>query len=144
MTEKCPECGAKLEGREVCRDDFDQMLYWENEDPARWEVHHLMVLCYHLQHPNLYSAEGLIWARQLLADFVESGLSSEAVRGRDRSKVASSAREWPITARPGNQGAYEQPVVWTMTARDVVAGGAANYVENVRSWAASVWANIRP
>lgn len=144
MTERCPECGAQWKDEQTCRDDFDQMLYWESEDAARWAVHHLMVLCYHLQHPSLYSAEGLVAARQLLADFIESGLSPEAVRRRNRAKVASGARKWPITARPGNQGAYERPVVWTLTVGDVVAGGPTNYVGNVRLWAASVWASIRP
>ncbi|MEZ4538607.1 DUF5946 family protein [Promineifilum sp.] len=144
MLAKCSDCGASWVGGLTCRDHFHQMLYWENEDPARGEVHHLMVLCYHLQHPSLYSAEGLAGAQQLLADFVENGLGPEAVRGRDQPKVASGARRWSITARPDNRGAYERPIVWSMRARDVVAGGATNYVENVRSWAASVWASIRP
>jgi len=89
MTERCPECGVQWKDEQTCRDDFDQMLYWESEDAARWAVHHLMVLCYHLQHPSLYSAEGLVAARQLLADFIESGLSPEAVRrgrGSGRSR----------------------------------------------------------
>lgn len=144
MLANCPECGASWADGSTCSDHFHRMLYWESEDSTRWAVHHLMVLCYHLQHPSLYSAEGLAGARQLLADFVANGLSPEAARRRDRELVASNRREWSITARDGNRGAYERPVVWTMTAGDVVIGGATNYVENVRLWAASVWAGIRP
>lgn len=114
------------------------MLFWENEDPARGEVHHLMVLCYHLQHPSLYSAEGLAVGRQLLTDFVERGLSPEEVRRDNRERVDSGKRGWSITARPGNHGAYERSIVWTMTAGDVVAGGAEAYCENVRAWALAV------
>jgi hypothetical protein len=138
----CPECGALWIDRQTCRDDFHQMLYWENEDPARGEVHHLMVLCYHLQHPSFYSREGLAHARRLIADFVERGQSPEEARRHNREQVASGQRAWSVTARPGNQGAYERPIRWTMTAADVVAGGAEGYCENVRAWAKSVNNNL--
>jgi hypothetical protein len=118
------------------------MLYWENEDPARGNVHHLMVLCYHLQHPTLYSTEGLVVARRLLADFVERGLNPAEVRLKNRNSVDSGQRNWSITARPGNQGAYEKPIIWTMTAADVVAGGADAYMDNVRAWAEAVFRDL--
>jgi hypothetical protein len=138
----CPECGAAWTDGQTCQDFFHQFLFWENEDPARGEVHHLMVLCYHLQHPSLYSAEGLAHARGLLSDFVERGLSTEEVRRRQREAVASSNRQFSVTARSGNQGAYERPVTWTMTAADVAAGGAKRYCENVRAWSDSVFRAI--
>ena len=55
----CSECGETLADGRTCADDFHQLLFWENERPELGEVHHLLVLCYHLQHPSLYSAEGL-------------------------------------------------------------------------------------
>ena len=134
MSENCPECGAAWDSDRTCPDYFHQMLYWENEDPARGEVHHLMVLCYHLQHPSLYSAEGLAVGRELLADFVGRGLSPQEARSKSRERVASGNRSWSITAREGNRGAYERPIVWTMTAADVVAAGAHRYVEQVGAW----------
>jgi hypothetical protein len=118
------------------------MLFWENEDPARGEVHHLMVLCYHLQHPSLYSAEGLRHARGLLTDFVENGLSPEQARNRNRERVDSGKRDWSITARPGDLGAYDRPIQWTMTAADVVAGGVEGYCGNVRGWAKAVYESM--
>lgn len=134
----CPECGAALSNEAACQDHFYQMLYWEAEEPARGEVHHLMVLCYHLQHPGLYSPEGLIHAQGLLADFVVRGIAPAEVRQRDRGKVASDQRTWKITARPGAHGAYDRPIAWTMTAADVTAGGADHYCDNVRAWARSI------
>ncbi len=115
------------------------MLYWEAEVPARGEVHHLMVLCYHLQHPSLYSPDGLRHALGLLQDFVAHGKAPAEVRRRQRQQVASDQRAWKITARPGAHGAYDRRIAWTMTAADVIAGGADAYCDNVRLWAASIY-----
>ena len=138
MTQLCPECGARLPDGRTCADDFHQLLFWENERPELGEVHHLMVLCYHLQHPSLYSAEGLAHSRRLLAEFVAGGLSPAEARRRQRAAVDSGGRGWSITARPGNQGAYEQPPAWQLRVQDVVAGGPDHYPENVRRWAGAI------
>lgn len=137
-THYCSECGAALTGDRTCADDFHQLLFWENERPELGDVHHLMVLCYHLQHPSLYSAAGLHHARQLLAGFVADGLSPQAVRQRQRVAVASGNRAWSVTARPGDQGSYERPVAWSMTVGDVVSTGIDNYRPQIRNWANSV------
>ena len=139
----CPECQAQSEGSTTCQDDFHQMLFWEAEKPSLGIVHHLMVLCYHLQHPSLYSPEGLNNAKTLLIDFVAHGLAPQTVRKRNRDQVDSGKRQWTVTARPGAKGAYTYPVTWTMTARDVVAGGMEHYVENVRAWAKSMLASLQ-
>ena len=138
MATVCPECGAPLPDGRICADDFHQLLFWENERPELGAVHHLMVLCYHLQHPSLYSAEGLAHARRLLAEFVAGDLSPEEARRRQRAAVDSGGREWSITARAGNHGRYKHQPAWTMRAADVVAGGMDNYVANVRAWAGQV------
>lgn len=139
MSDHCPECGAAWADGRTCADDVHQLLFWENERPELGEVHHLMVLCYHLQHPSLYSAEGLAHARRLLADFVAGGLSPAEVRQRQRAAVDSGQRGWSITGRPGNHGAYERPPLWTMRAQDVVAVGIERYSDSVRRWAADVY-----
>lgn len=138
----CSECGAALSNATACQDHFHQMLYWEAEEPARGEVHHLMVLCYHLQHPSLYSPEGLRHALGLLEDFVVRGSAPAEVRRRQRNQVASDQRAWTITARPGAHGSYDRPIAWTMTAADVVAGGADRYIDNVRAWAQAMYAAL--
>lgn len=135
----CPECGAALAGTTTCQDHFHQMLYWETEVPARGEVHHLTVLCYHLQHPSLYSPDGSRHALGLLEDFVAQGKAPAEMRQRQRQQVASDQRAWKITARPGAHGAYDRPIAWTMTAAGVVAGGADAYCDSVRLWAASIY-----
>lgn len=141
--EICPECGAAWTAGRTCRDYFHQMLYWENEDPARGEVHHLMVLCYHLQHPSLYSAEGLATARELLADLVERGLTTQQIRHDNRERLSSGNRGWTMTARLGNHGRYRRPVAWTMAAADVVAAGPERYRERVREWAESIYKTLK-
>lgn len=138
MVSPCSECGAPLASGRTCADDFHQLLFWENERPALGEAHHLLVLCYHLQHPSLYSAEGLAHARQLLADFVAGGLSPEEARRRQRAAVASGNRHWSVTAREGNRGQYARRPDWSMTVGDVVAGSIDNYVANVRAWASHI------
>ncbi len=118
------------------------MLYWEFEHNLL-DVHHLLVLCYHLQHPSLYSPETVRRGMHMLAEFVEAGVTPQAMRQQIRTAVDSSNRSGTITARPGSAGSYAHPVTWTLTARDVVRGGAANYYANVRAWAASMLAALR-
>jgi hypothetical protein len=138
----CPSCGAAWSEGRTCQDDFYQMLYWENEDPELGVVHHLMVLCYYLQHPELYSPRGLEEGLGLLKTFL-SGKSAQEVRAANRARVDSGAREWKVTARPGSTGAYAHPVAWRTRAADVVAGGKDGYVEGVRAWAQSIYEDLR-
>lgn len=139
----CPSCGALHAGERRCADDFYQMLYWESEEPARGVVHHLTVLCYHLQHPELYSTEGLRHALELLEQFVGQGLSPEQVRRQARSRLDSGNRAWTVTAREDDHGAYDRPMHWSMTATDVVRAGPDAYVAAVRAWAEAVYSTIK-
>jgi hypothetical protein len=142
--ETCPECAAEWIDGQTCETDFHQMLFWEAENPDYGaEVHHLMVLCYHLQHPSLYSPEGLNEARRLLVEFVEHGASAAEVRRRNRARVDSSKRQWKIKATATSSGTYDRPVAWQMTAADVVAGGADRYCDSVRAWAQAINAALK-
>jgi hypothetical protein len=143
MDTQCLECGAALPEGVTCRDHFDQMLYWEAENSANWAVHHLMVLCYHLQHPSLYSPEMLNGGMGLLADFVERGITTEQVRKRDRDKVDSGKRTWKIKGTPESHGVYKHPITWTMTAADVTGAGEPNYCDSVRAWSQSMLEALR-
>ncbi len=134
--QRCDECSAVWSNEQTCQDHFHQMLYWETENPGYGaEVHHLMVLCYYLQHPSLYSPAGLNEARRLLAEFVEHSLSPAEARQLNRARVDSSRRNWKITGTAASHGSYAQAIAWKATAADVVAGGAENYCDNVRAWA---------
>lgn len=138
----CPECGALWPEGRTCEDDFHQMLFWEAEYPEVGVVHHLLVLCFHLQHPSRYSAEGLAGAKNLLTEFVANGTPPQEMRQRIRGEVASDKRKTHITARPDNRGAYAQPVRWTMTAADVARDEVQRYVENTRTWAQHVYDDL--
>jgi hypothetical protein len=133
----CPECGAVWTEERTCQDDFYQMLYWEAEFPAYGVVHHYMVLCYHLQHPSLYSPAMLDGAKQMLVDFL-AGTTPAEMREFLRDKVDSGKRDWKIRGTGDAHGAYPYPVHWTMTAHDVVLAGADYYVESVQVWAESM------
>jgi hypothetical protein len=119
------------------------MGYWEIEFPALQVVHHLMVLCYHLQHPSLYSPEGLNEAKRLLVDFLDRGVTTIEVRQRNRDRLDSGKRKFKIKGTPTSHGAYDQAVHWTMTAADVTAGGVDHYCDNVRAWARSVYEALK-
>jgi hypothetical protein len=119
------------------------MLFWEAEYPAYGVVHHLMVLCYHLQHPTLYSPEGLSTAKHLLVEFVERGVSPAEIRQRNRARLDSSQRKWKIKGTPASHAAYDPLVQWRTTAADVTAGGPDNYCDNVRAWARSVYEALK-
>jgi len=139
----CPECGALWQRGSTCEEAFHQLLFWENEDPTRGIVHHLMVLGYHLQHPSLYAPDGLEYSLQLLVDFVERGVSPQQVREQRGAAVDSRQRKWKIRARPGLHGSWRQPVRWSMTAQDVVKGGAEHYFESVQQWVRTILVDLR-
>lgn len=139
----CPQCGAPWEPDQTCQDHFHQMLFWEAENPGLGEVHHLMVLGYSLQHPSLYSSQGLENAMGLLVDFLEKGLEPNRVRVNIRAVVDKGKRSWTITARPDSQGVYAHPVHWPMTVDQVVAGGTQAYCQNVRDWVQSILETLK-
>jgi hypothetical protein len=134
---RCPECGADWSGGQTCTDHFHLMSAWELDNQL-YAVHHLMVLCFYLQHPSLYSPEGLRDAQQLLVKFLEDGLTPQQVRQRMGEAVSSGTRTYQITGTPESHGSYRHPVQWTMTAADVTAAGLENYDTSVRAWAESV------
>jgi hypothetical protein len=138
---KCPECGTIWQEGETCQDHFYQMLYWEAERPEIVIVHHYLVLCYHMQHPSLYSQETVDNGKVMLRNFL-NGVTTEQMRQRMASVVDSGARKFKITGTPDAHGAYVYPVHWTMTAADVVADGIDNYVENVNKWARTMYQDL--
>ncbi len=132
--QRCPECGAAWIDGKTCEDHFHQMLAWEFEHNIL-EVHHLTVLCYHLQHPSLYSSEGLAYGQRLLIDFVERGLTTGEVRRENGPHVDSGKRTFKIKGTPASHATYQRPITWRMTVLDIIGGGVENYRDNVRAWA---------
>ncbi len=144
MTTTCPECGAKHPSpNQTCNDDFNTLLAWETEDESRWAVHHLSVLSYHLQHPSIYSQEGLEGAIKLLTEFIETNITPEQVRRREKDRLNANRRRFKVTSDDGSRGTYKHPIVWPMTTADVVALGPQNYVQNVNTWAMSIYNTLK-
>jgi hypothetical protein len=141
-TQTCPECGAHWRDSRTCADHFHQLAAWELEY-LLYDVHHLMVLSYHLQHPSLYSPDGLRYAMDLLVEFLEEGMAPEVVRRRMAPTVDSGKRTFKIKGTPGSHGVYARPVTWTLTAGDVVAAGMDAFYPSVRAWAQSVVKALR-
>ncbi len=140
----CPECGADWSDGLTCEEAFHQMGAWELENPSVYgAAHHLMVLSYHLQHPHLYSPEGLAQAQRLLVDFLERSITPAQVRRRDHRAVDSGQRKFKIKGTPEAYGSYTHPIAWTMTARDVVSAGLDRYVDNIHQWARSILESLR-
>jgi hypothetical protein len=135
----CPECGTAWQDDLTCQEHFHQLLAWEAEYPDKtYAVHHLLVLCYHLQHPHLYSPQGLQGAKKLLAEFVDQGITPGEARRRQRAVVDSGNRAWKITGTPTFYGAYAHPIQWPMTVVDVTAAGVDAYLDTVKAWARSM------
>ncbi len=143
MSAICPECGATWQDGRTCTDCFHRMLAWEFTDQEAGSVHHLTVLCYHLQHPSLYSPEGLAYALKLLVEFVEHGQTPQAVRRQNRAAVSNARRGWTFKGSSQAHGAYARAPRWTVTAPDVVADGLTGYPARVRAWARSVAEALR-
>jgi hypothetical protein len=136
----CSECNAVWTDGLTCQDHFHQMGYWEFENPSVIpEVHHLMVLSYHLQHPSLYSPAGLSDAKQLLTDFLIAGITPPAMRKKLGPSMDSGTRNYKIKATAESFGVYAHPVHWTMTTPDVIAQGVDAYVNSVKAWAQSIY-----
>ena len=90
-TKQCPECKAQWIDDTTCTDHFHTMLAWEWEHQL-YDLHHLLVLCFHLQHPSLYSPETLRGAKTMLVEFLEDGISPQAMRQKISKTVDSGTR----------------------------------------------------
>lgn len=138
--DRCQVCGAVWTEDWTCETAFHQMLIWEFADEGgAGAVHHLSVLCYHIQHPQMYSPQGLRHAIDLLAAF-EAGATPEEVRAEAQ---AAGERTWRIKGSASTgYGSFRQPMTWKLTTPMMVIGGTEGYTERVRAWASSVLATL--
>jgi hypothetical protein len=139
---RCPECDADWADGHSCTDYFHLMYAWELDNQL-YDVHHLMVLCYQIQHPRLYSPAGLKWAKQLLAAFVEDSVTPQEMRKRISQAADSGTRTHRIKGTPESHGSFPRPIHWKMRACDVIRAGIDNYYASVRQWAAATLKSLR-
>ena len=134
MTERCPECGAKLEIASSCQEIFDSFLVMEFTDPGYGVVHFLTVACFMIQHDR-YSEAGRIWIRQQMRVYLEEGLSGEELRQRIGKSAEQSTRGWKVT-RSADEPAHPK-LDWSMTIEDVAEQfqDAPSYCALIEQWA---------
>ena len=139
----CPACGADWSDGKTCEDHFHQMLFWENEYPElTYEVHNLLVASYYIQHPHLYSPQGLANAITMLGEFL-SGVTPKEMREKMRDGVNSVNRKFKITGTPESHGSYPEPIAWTMFPRDITSQPVEEYMDNIRAWARSIYEALK-
>ncbi len=138
----CPLCHASLPPNQPCQDLFHQCLALEFENPSTFDaVHHLTVLCYSLQH-NLYSPQGWLEGRRLLARFVQAGASPDEVRRQAGPRLQSGQRSWRVTSgsllksgppsggdRPGEKLPGVESPTWGRTITDLRLDDPQTYCE---------------
>jgi uncharacterized protein DUF5946 len=137
--EQCAQCGASQLDGITCRDCFDMMLAFENENPAAFgSVHHLTVACYFLQHPAGYSDAALNLWHQAVADGLDGRATTQELQRRAGRAFAGSVRVRDAAAVPRPWW----PTAWPLTVRDVLMQGetidAPTYVQRAATWAGSV------
>ena len=139
MSERCPECGARLRQGTACRDNFHDMLAleWQVPGGAGELAHFYAVSAYILQHPDSmsYTVESLAWLRTAVADSLAHGARVEDLRAGARREGRAAGR---VTRRAGDSVRRRCVSGWSMTVADVLEAGVDDYCEHVRSWAASV------
>lgn len=144
-TEVCPGCGerfapmpdgpthAYIGASPACWAAYSEVLAREFNDPAYFAPHRFTVDAYAAQHPG----EDDRRQRQSVAvhlvgicHWLEHGMSTEEVISATQ-RILSVPRDWPW---------MEPPTAYSMTVLDVLAAtSAAEHLELVRAWAASVW-----
>lgn len=139
---QCTECNTHWGQNQTCEQAFHTLGFWEL-DHNLYEVHHLMVLSYYLQHPAVMSREWLDGAKKLLVNFLENDLTPQQARQQFGATVDSSKRDYNIRATESSQAHYNYPIQWQMTIQDVVEQGMENYYTSVGRWAQSILEALR-
>jgi len=108
----------------------------EYENPTAWgAVHHLTVACYMLQH-NAYARQVWLEAREMLAQFIQGGVTPAAMRVRNRSRLDSGHRAWSVTK--GAKLSEFDTIDWSRTIAGVRLDAPTTYCADVRLWAISI------
>jgi hypothetical protein len=119
----CPECGGH-----GCDTAFDECMALEMTDPAFFQLHHLTVAAFMVQHPSRLSAHGWREERGLLAEFL-AGVPPVEVRRRPQPHGPSLTRGAPVRL---------PPVQWSATISGIPRGDSVSYVTAVLAWARTV------
>ncbi len=134
-SQSCPECGAALDPGVSCDDLLVKVGLWEQDAPGVKDTqHHLLVLCWEIQHPRRFSDQALAWACESVRRAVTEGLSTEELRDRSLEGQTPTDRVWKVM---GGGGVAVQRK-WPVTLADVADEGYAGLPESIQRWAESV------
>lgn len=144
MEVTCAECGTELQGVLRCQEYFERMLAWDFSDFAGvGQVHHLMVLCYYLQHPSHYSPEGLTHAIQILKKVIEESFTDRDLYQEESAVFSSTNRTWNVSGTEESHGTYVTKIPWSMTVSAVVKEGISQYPTKVKEWAQTIYTDCQ-
>jgi hypothetical protein len=142
---RCAECGAELPGEETCIARFHALLAAEWDHPEAAEVHGLLVLAYHTQHPSLCEKLWLRSAqRQALREIFGKGKPWRRVlawpKNRMRRQESVDRVKERYSGAPPTP-VFGHPLTGEMTVADLPAPGSpdypSEYPDKVESWARS-------
>ena len=131
----CPECGA---AESACESRFHEFLAREFESEYG-AVHHLTVATYMLQHSGRLTAEGWLYERQLLREFLIENKTPAQIRKQHKDRVDSGKRKFKFKADDGLPKIAR--TVWTKTILDVRTEKADLYCSDVTAWAQAALAD---
>ena len=129
----CPECGAEAAAGVDCEALFNECLALEYSDTNYWEVQHLTVAAYMLQHSSRLTKEGWLATRQLLREFLVENKSPLEIKKQNKYSVNSGNRKWKITSRDGK--AFIARCKWAKTILDVNLNSSTTYRDTIITWA---------
>ena len=136
MPYTCPLCGAIYPPGETCQARFEACLALEYENPATYgAVHLLTVACYMLQH-NLYSRQGWLETRKLVAKTLHSEITPAEIRNKYQRELDSGRRTWSITK--GEKLKDFAAIHWSCTIADIQLDNPEQYIASVKQWAMCV------
>ena len=132
----CLECGAAAS---ACESRFHEFLVREFESEYG-AVHHLTVATYMLQHSSKLTAEGWLYERQLLREFLIEKKSPARIRKQNKDRLDSGKRNFKFKAVDGLPKIARS--AWTKTIMDVRTDNADVYCSDVTAWAQAALADV--
>ena len=137
-TQVCTECGAQPTAEETCTDRYHACLALEYPNPAYGQVHHFTVLAYMLQHPSQLSADGWQAMCQLLARFLNEGISPARMRQLLQQQMQNKSFS-VVKGTPAGQPAW----TWSKTIMEVRLDDSTTYCADMHAWAEAVHNDVQ-
>lgn len=142
--DRCPECGAALQGVNACQEYFHELLAleWRVPGASGGLPHFFAVASFNLQHPSGFLPAALLGLRATLADVLAERADIAEARRRARNAADGPARvrrrEEDVLSDSDLRMLNAWPTTWSATVLDVCRVAPEEYPDRVRAWAAAV------